>query len=125
MKFLTVSTLAFLFVCTSVIAAAPVDRVLERENKQFGVTVEAQPLVDDLTYLRRVSIDLIGRIPTSGEIDEYLSWPASIRRQDVVEKLINDEHFADRWTVFFADMLRLRSNVTGGSALIAFIHNSI
>jgi hypothetical protein len=125
MKFLTGPTLAFLFVSTSVIAAAPVDRVLERENKQFGVTVEAQPLVDDLTYLRRVSIDLIGRIPTSGEIDEYLSWPASKRRQQVVEKLINDEHFADRWTVFFGDMLRLRSNVTGGSALIAFIHNSI
>ena len=125
MKFLTGWTLAFLFMSTSVIAATPVDRVLERENKQFGVTVEAQPLVDDLTYLRRVSIDLIGRIPTSAEIDEYLSWPASKRRQQVVEKLINDEHFADRWTVFYADMLRLRSNVTGGSSLIAFIHNSI
>ena len=109
----------------SLLAATPVDQVLERENQQLGVMVESQPLVSDLTYLRRVSIDIVGRIPTSAEIDEYMSWPADERRQQLVDKLIIDDRFADRWTVLFADMLRLRSNVTGGSSLIAYIHNSI
>ncbi|MDE0737252.1 MAG: DUF1553 domain-containing protein, partial [Pirellulaceae bacterium] len=43
----------------------------------------------------------------------------------LVDKLIASGRFADRWTVFFADLLRLRSNVTGGSALIAYVHQAI
>jgi len=119
------SALACVLIAKGSMAATPVDKVLEKENKQLGVLLEAQPLVDDLAYLRRISIDLIGRIPTTDEVDEYLAWPEQQRRQQLVDKLIVHERFADRWTVFFADMLRLRSNVTGGSSLIAYVHNSI
>jgi len=119
------SALACVLIAEGSMAATPVDKVLEKENKQLGVLLEAQPLVDDLAYLRRISIDLIGRIPTTEEVDEYLAWPEQQRRQQLVDKLIVHERFADRWTVFFADMLRLRSNVTGGSSLIAYVHNSI
>ena len=60
------------------------------------------PLVDDLTYLRRLSVDLNGRIPTENEINEFLALPAGTRRAVWVDKLLQRDQFADRWTVFFS-----------------------
>ncbi|MCA9067645.1 MAG: DUF1553 domain-containing protein, partial [Planctomycetaceae bacterium] len=93
--------------------------------RDANVQVEPAPLVDDLAYLRRVSVDLIGRIPTTDEIAEYLAWSPEIRREKVVDKLLAEERFAVRWTAFFADMLRLRTNAEGGAALTAFVHKSL
>ena len=102
-----------------------IDEVLQTELRNGGVDREPLSPIDDLAYLRRVSVDLIGRIPTGAEIDEYMAWPAKVRRQQVVEKLLHHERFTDRWTVFFADLLRLRSNAEGGSALIAYVHKAV
>ncbi|MBW3542053.1 MAG: DUF1549 and DUF1553 domain-containing protein [Planctomycetes bacterium] len=106
-------------------SANDLDRVLAEENRAGGVTVAPAPVVDDLAFLRRVYIDLIGRIPTTPEIDEYMAWPAAERRSRVVDGLLEHERFNDRWTVFFADMLRLRSNAEGGAALLAFVYQSL
>ncbi|GIS61042.1 MAG: hypothetical protein CM1200mP2_32670 [Planctomycetaceae bacterium] len=106
-------------------AADPLGKVLDQENQDNGVSRKALPGVDDLTYLRRVTIDLIGRIPTAEEIQNFESLAPSTRQQKTVERLLADERFADRWTIFFADMLRLRSNAEGGGASIAFIHRAV
>ena len=101
------------------------DSVLSAENKQKGVTDKSVGKIGDMVFLRRATVDLIGRIPNVAEIDEYLAWPEAERRDLLVDKLLTSNRFADRWTVFFADLLRLRSNVTGGSALIAYVHKAI
>jgi hypothetical protein len=117
--------LLIVFLASPLLAADTVDSVLSGENKKNGVTLKSVGKIDDMAFLRRASVDLIGRIPTSAEIDQYLTWPQAERRNLLVDKLIDSDRFADRWTVFFADLLRLRSNVTGGSALIAFVHKAI
>jgi hypothetical protein len=58
-------------------------------------------------------------------VREFASWPAQGRREKLVDKLLQDGRFTDRWTVFYADMLRLRSNASGGQALIAYVHQAI
>ncbi|MDP6445011.1 MAG: DUF1553 domain-containing protein [Pirellulaceae bacterium] len=105
--------------------ATPLDDALQRENGRLGVKRKAVSKIDDLSFLRRASVDLIGRIPTRDEIDEYLGWAAAERRGKLIDRLMSDDRFADRWTVFFGDMLRLRSNATGGAALTAFVHQAI
>jgi hypothetical protein len=105
--------------------ASDVDGVLQKENKAAGVELKPTPLVNDLAFLRRISIDLNGRIPTGGEIREYMKWPADQRRSKLVDKLLANERFADRWTAFMGDMLRLRSNATGGAALTAYVHQAL
>jgi len=114
------------FVCVSTASSAdPLGRVLSGENQANGVARKALPGIDDLTYLRRVTIDLVGRIPTSEEIAEYEKLPVATRRTEAVERLLESERFADRWTIFFSDMLRLRSNAEGGGASIAFVHRAL
>ena len=103
-------------------AAAMLDDILRRENE--GKKVVTTKPIEDLAFLRRSSIDLIGRIPTVKEIREFEKW-GDRRREKLVEKLTKHPRFADRWTVFMADMLRVRSNVTGGNQLLAYINGSI
>ena len=62
-------------------SAAELDKILQRENEQKKVALKPAPLVDDLAYLRRVSVDLIGRIPA----------PARAERHDAVAGDIGQE----------------------------------
>jgi len=103
--------------------AKAVDKLIGEENA--GAKTRQAPLVDDLPFLRRVSIDLTGRIPTEAEIQKFLSWPAAERRIRAIDDLMNREQYADRWAVFFGDLLRLRYNADGGIALQAFIHEAV
>ena len=121
---LLLSLVALTFLITNS-QAETIDSVLKSENTSLGITKSTVGLVDDMAFIRRASVDLIGRIPTLQELKEYQTWPTEDRRDMLVEQLVEHPRFADRWTVFFADLLRLRSNVTGGSALIAHVHRSI
>jgi hypothetical protein len=103
--------------------ATELDRVLASENA--GKNVKTAPVADDLAFLRRIYVDLIGRIPNASEIAEFQGWTASERRNRVIDKLLKDDRFTDRWTVFFADMLRIRSNQTGGTQFMAFVHQAL
>ena len=114
---------------SATLSAAPpiqvteVNRLLTQENK--ARQPKAAGFVDDLAYLRRVTVDLVGRIPTDEEIQDYQKLAANQRRAKTVERLLADPRFADRWTVFFADMLRIRSNADGGAALLAYVHKVV
>lgn len=103
-------------------AAAMIDDILRRGNEDNEIVTT--PTINDFAFLRRTTIDLIGRIPTMEEIREYESWGTD-RRAKLVETLLDHPRFADRWTVFFADMLRVRSNLPGGNQLLAYINHSV
>ncbi len=106
-------------------SAGTLDGVLQEENRELGIDLQPLGAVDDLGFARRVCLDLTGRIPTGKEIAAYLKWPQQQRRQKLIEQYIGDDGFADRWSAFFADMLRIRSNEEGGTALLAYVHNAI
>ena len=103
-------------------AAVMLDDLLQRENTGSGVITT--DVISNNAFLRRATIDLIGRIPTIREIREYQKWGEK-RRAKLIAKLTSHARFADRWTIFMADMLRIRSNVTGGNQLLAYIHGSL
>ncbi len=52
---------------------------------------------------------------------------AAERRSKLIDRLMDDPRFVDRWTTFLADMLRLRSNSPGvcGAAALAFVHKAV
>ncbi|WP_235908964.1 DUF1549 domain-containing protein [Roseiconus nitratireducens] len=58
---------------------------------------------DDRTFVRRVYLDLAGRIPTREESRTFLADPRDDRRQTLVERLLGSEdhaqHFADLFDV--------------------------
>jgi hypothetical protein len=107
-------------------AAVVADKILARENSAIkGAQPRPAPAVDDTAFLRRVSVDLIGRIPTMDEITEFEKEPAATRRETLVDRLLAHPRFSERWTVFFADMLRIRSKAEGGSEMLAYVNRSL
>ena len=59
-------------------AAADIDRLIEADLRAAGI--QPNPPIDDLTFARRSSLDLIGRIPSLTELEAYRSWPDTQRR---------------------------------------------
>lgn len=103
--------------------ATRIDAALAAENQ--GQELTAAPTVDDAGFLRRATVELIGRIPTAAEYREFFAWPEGQRRQRLIQRLISDERFTDRWTVFMADLLRIRSTADGGTQLLAYVHQAL
>lgn len=59
--------------------------------RQRGLT--PAPAADDPTWCRRVHLDLIGRIPTGGELEAFLRSPDPAKREALVDRLlVTGEH---------------------------------
>jgi hypothetical protein len=80
--------------------AAYIDELLAVEWKQQGLTPAEECTEGE--FLRRASLDLIGRVPTLAETREYLSDPSKDRRRKLIDRLLASTeygaNFANVWT---------------------------
>jgi len=68
--------------------------------------VEPVPPADDAEFLRRVSLDLLGRIPTAGEVRLFLADQSPDKRRRLVDDFLDSAAFARHWsTVLTSDWL--------------------
>lgn len=65
----------------------------------------AAPLTADLEFLRRLSLDTVGLIPTAGAIREFLADGPGVRRKHAIERLLADPGWADNWVSYWQDVL--------------------
>ena len=72
--------------------AAKLDAVIEARLEAEGV--KPAPLCDDATYLRRISLDLRGTVPTPAEVEAFLADRSPDRRAKLVERFLADEAYA-------------------------------
>ena len=63
------------------------------------------PLADDGTFLRRVTLDLTGRLPEYN----HESRVPGFDREAIVDKLLSSEEFVDFYTLKLAKLLRIQS----------------
>ena len=63
----------------------------------------------DEVFLRRVSVDLIGLLPTAEEQTAFLTDDRPEKRAAVVDQLLARPEFADLWVMKWAEMLQIRS----------------
>jgi hypothetical protein len=65
---------------------------------------QVQPEVcDDATFCRRVSLDLIGRIPSVAEVRAFLDDPSPTKRAQLVDRLIADPDVSSRTSELHAE----------------------
>lgn len=81
-------------------------------NERLAKEKAAQsPLLNDLAFLRRLSIDTTGTVPSPELIQEYLSQKTEARRAFAIERLINDPAWADNWVGYWQDVLAENPNI--------------
>jgi len=86
----------------------------------------------DELFLRRVSLDLAGVIPTAGEIRALVSDQDPGKRDRVIDRLLRSPEFVDKWTMWLGDLLgnaRVNSNrnlqVNGRNAMHWWIRDAL
>ena len=62
---------------------------------------------DDLTFLRRVSLDVTGSLPSSDTARSFLSDKRKDKRSILIEELLKSEEYASFWALKWADLLRV------------------
>jgi hypothetical protein len=72
----------------------------------------------DEEFLRRVSLDLTGQIPTAASVKSFLTDTSADKRDRLIDELIASEEFAERWTMWFGDLVQ---NVAVASNTVEFI----
>jgi hypothetical protein len=64
---------------------------------------------NDYVFIRRASLDIIGRIATTKEINEFLRDPAPTRRALLIDRLLKSEDYARYWADVWTNWLMTRS----------------
>lgn len=100
------------------------------DAKLQRLKIQPSPVADDATFLRRVSLDLTGRIPTPEAVQAFLADPAASRqkRSKIIDRLIASPAYADHWTVKWGDLLQSSRKYVGDKGVYEFrewIHDSI
>lgn len=73
-------------------------------------STELEP-VDDVTFLRRVSLDLIGRQPSLDEYRVFLANESDGRREQAIDRLLSSETFGQNWGNYWSDVMAARQPV--------------
>lgn len=94
--------------------------------------VLSAPLASDEEFVRRVYLDLTGRIPSAQDVTSFLSDTNANKRDALVDRLIGAPEYVDKWTMFFGDLFKNNARATnvqrysgGRDAFYSYLKNSI
>jgi cytochrome c553 len=76
---------------------------------------------DRRTWIRRVTLDLIGLIPTPAEVDEFVNDQSSNAAEKVVDRLLNSPQFGERWGRHWLDVARFAES-NGNTDNVTYPH---
>jgi len=75
-------------------------------TKLQSLGIMPSPPADDAKFLRRVYLDIIGRLPTPEEVQAFSADGDASKRGRVIDDLLQRPEYADHWTAKWADLLR-------------------
>jgi hypothetical protein len=87
-------------------AASRIDGLLAGHWQEHGVS-PSRPLADE-AFVRRVYLEIGGRIPTHDEVVAFLDSAAVDKRGDLVDTLLESPDYVSHFYNYWADILRLQ-----------------
>ena len=86
----------------------------------------------DYEFIRRITLDLTGRIPTAARVAAFIASTDSMKRPELVNELLATPEWIDKWTIFFGDLYKNTAANTqvqirpeGRNAFYKYIHDSL
>jgi hypothetical protein len=87
-----------------------IDRYIFDALTQKGVA--PAPPTTDFEFVRRVYLDLTGRIPAPAEVTAFVNDSSTDKRSKLIDGLIGSANWVDKWTVWYADLFKNNSRNT-------------
>ena len=104
-----------------------IDQWVFANLKRIGIP--PSPICDDSSFLRRVHLDLAGRIPSVEEVDAFLNDKAPDKRDRVIETLLASpecaDYFANKWTALLKNKRDDPADITANFAFHAWMRDNL
>src|SRR5215203_4800324 len=81
-----------------------IDTHIGEKLKTAGIHPAA--IAADEEFLRRVTIDLTGTIPSPTAVDAFLADTRTDKRARKIDELLQSDAFVDRWTMWYGDLVQ-------------------
>ena len=89
--------------------AVAIDQLVDAKLKAEGI--KANAAIDDATFVRRVYLGIIGRIPTIEEAEAFHADSSPQRRATLIDHLLASDGYVSHSYHFWADLLRINQNL--------------
>lgn len=95
-----------------------IDEIIVKEWRKMGVT--PAPVADDYEFLRRMHLDVVGRLPLPEEIKAFVDSKDPGKRAKLVDELLARPGYVDYWTLKWGDLLRVHRRFLGDKGMWSF-----
>ncbi len=104
-----------------------VDKHVFENLRQIGIPPSG--VCDDSTFIRRVTLDIIGRLPNEKESLEFLASQEKNKREILIDRLLRNpgyaDYFASKWTPLLKNRRDEASDITANFAFHAWMRDSL
>ena len=104
-----------------------VDELVFKKLQTLGVPPSA--LCDDSTFIRRVCVDLAGRLPLPEETEQFLADTDPAKRDKLIDRLLDSadyaDFFANKWSAILRNRRRTPGFTRGTYAFHSWIRDSL
>ena len=97
-----------------------IDRLVDAKLERLKI--QPSGLTDDATFLRRLSLDLTGRLPSLESVHAFVDDRSRSKRAKLIDKLIASPEYVDHWTVKWGDLLQSSRRYLGEKGAYEFQH---
>jgi len=107
-------------------SAANIDKLID--SHLAAARVPANPPTDDETFVRRIYLDVAGRIPTHDETLKFLEDKTKEKRPRLIRELLNSKGHNSHLFNYFADLLRLKtqaSEYVSGASYVQWVRDCV
>ncbi|MDF1853233.1 MAG: DUF1549 and DUF1553 domain-containing protein [Verrucomicrobiales bacterium] len=104
-----------------------VDELVFANLEEIGIP--PSPVCDDATFLRRVTLDLAGRLPSPEEATAFLADTSPDKRDRVVDTLLDSpdyaDYFANKWAALLKNRRESKADITANFAFHSWVRDSL
>ena len=104
-----------------------IDQLIFANLQELGIP--PSPVCDDATFLRRVSLDVAGRLPTLDETKAFMANSAPDKREQWIDQLLRSpeyaDYFANKWTSLLKNRRDDASDITSNFAFYSWVRDSL
>ena len=89
-------------------AAGSIDSYIFADFQTNGI--QPAPKTTDWEFVRRITLDLTGRIPTPDRVLTFVADTAPDKRAKLIEELLAKPEWIDKWTMYLGDLFQNTTN---------------
>lgn len=83
-------------------------------TKLTAEKIQANALTSDEVFVRRLYLDIVGRVPSHAEAVAFLESKDPAKRSQLIDKLLNGEGYVQNFFNYWADILRIKNGLLPG-----------